>query len=138
MKKSAIILATFVLFVSIISVTGCSSTTTAGTTAAAAVTTTTAASSITGAATTSAGAAVTGAADKTFTLDELKKYDGLNGNPAYVAVNGIVYDVTNVKAWNNGSHHTHSAGQDLSSVIASAPHGTSVLAGLPVVGKLVS
>ena len=84
----------------------------------------------------SSAAATASSAQKIFTKDELKKYDGQNGNPAYVAVNGVVYDVTNAKQWNNGSHQGHSAGQDLTSVIASAPHGTSVLKDLPVVGKL--
>jgi len=36
---------------------------------------------------------------RTFTEAELSKYNGRNGNPAYVAVNGIVYDVTNIAAW---------------------------------------
>ncbi len=35
---------------------------------------------------------------KTFTREELKKYDGQNGNPAYVAINNRVYDVTHIPA----------------------------------------
>ena len=77
------------------------------------------------------------ASAKTFTLSELKKYDGQNGNPAYVAVNGIVYDVSNARNWNNGQHQGGAvAGVDLSNLINSSPHGTSVLSKLPVVGKL--
>ena len=74
---------------------------------------------------------------KTFTTAQLAKYNGKNGQPAYIAVSGIVYDVTNAQGWNNGSHQGVSAGQDLTSAIMQAPHGTSVLNGLPVVGKLV-
>ena len=73
---------------------------------------------------------------KTFTLEELKKYDGQNGNPAYVAVDGKVYDVTNVKSWAGGKHKGYKAGTDLSKAIKAAPHGLSVLNGLPIVGKL--
>lgn len=80
--------------------------------------------------------APTDSSQKVFTLDELAKYNGQNGAKAYVAVNGVVYDVTNAKNWTNGSHEGHSAGQDLSSVINQAPHGSSVLKDLPVVGKL--
>lgn len=36
------------------------------------------------------------AAGKTFTPNELAKYNGQNGQPAYVAYKGIVYDVSNV------------------------------------------
>lgn len=75
-------------------------------------------------------------AQKIFTLNELKKYNGQNGEPAYVAVDGTVYDVTNAKDWQNGTHHGFSAGQDLTQAIKQSPHGTSVLSGLPVVGKL--
>ena len=71
---------------------------------------------------------------KVFTAAELATYNGKNGNPAYVAVNGVVYDVTNVKEWQNGTHQGLSAGQDLTSQIAQSPHGTSVLSGLTVVG----
>lgn len=75
-------------------------------------------------------------ADKTFTLDELAQYNGKNGKPAYVAVDGIVYDVTNIKEWKNGEHNGNTAGKDLTNAINSSPHGKSVLKDLPIVGKL--
>lgn len=72
------------------------------------------------------------------TLDQLKQYDGKNGNPAYVAVDGVIYDVTNVPAWRNGDHNGYSAGNDLTDIIKNkSPHGVKNLIGLPVVGKLV-
>lgn len=73
---------------------------------------------------------------KTFTLDELAQYDGKNGNDAYVAVDGIVYDVTNAAKWQNGSHYGVQAGTDCTTAISRSPHGTSVLDGLPIVGTL--
>lgn len=74
---------------------------------------------------------------QSFTLEELSQYDGKNGNKAYIAYNGLVYDVTNVSAWKNGSHNGHQAGTDLTDVLKNAPHGTSVIDNLEVVGKLV-
>lgn len=71
------------------------------------------------------------------TLEELKQYDGQNGNPAYVAVDGIIYDVTTFAKWAGGKHNGHFAGNDLSNVIDTAPHGRSKLKILPVVGKIV-
>lgn len=77
------------------------------------------------------------AAKRTFTLSQLKQYNGLNGKPAYVAVNKIVYDVTHASNWHNGRHFSGvTAGKDLSKVILNSPHGTSVLSNLPIVGKL--
>jgi predicted heme/steroid binding protein len=73
---------------------------------------------------------------RTFTLVELKKYNGQNGQPAYVAVKGKVYDVTHASGWHNGRHHGVQAGQDLTAAIESAPHGTSVLSAVPVIGYL--
>ena len=37
-----------------------------------------------------------------FTLEELAAYDGQNGSPAYIAIDGVVYDVTDVPQWTNG------------------------------------
>ena len=50
--------------------------------------------------------------EKIFTLDELKNYDGKEGRKAYIAVDGVVYDVTNVAAWQGGTHHGNNAGND--------------------------
>jgi predicted heme/steroid binding protein len=74
---------------------------------------------------------------QTFTVEELKTYDGQNGNPAYVAVDGIVYDVSDVDAWKDGKHKNGlTAGADLTSKLGDSPHGSKVLEDLPVVGKL--
>ena len=48
------------------------------------------------------------------TQEELKQYDGKNGRKAYVAIDGTIYDVTDVDAWKNGEHHGNVAGKDLS------------------------
>lgn len=73
------------------------------------------------------------------TLDQLKQYDGKNGNPAYIAVDGVLYDVSGVRQWKNGSHEGNTAGKDLTdAIMGKSPHGTSVLDGVPIVGKLVA
>ena len=61
--------------------------------------------------------------EKIFTEKELGKYDGQNGNPAYVAIDGVV-------------HHGNKAGQNLREIIKKSPHGKKVLDKLEKVGKL--
>lgn len=52
---------------------------------------------------------------KVFTLEELATFDGKEGRAAYVAVDGVVYDLTKVPSWKGGSHmRKHAAGKDLS------------------------
>lgn len=75
------------------------------------------------------------ATEKTFTKDELAKYDGKNGQPAYIAVDGVVYDVTT--NFPNGDHHGCVAGTDSTESIKTISHGSAILANSPVVGKLV-
>lgn len=75
--------------------------------------------------------------EKTFTKDELAKYNGENGAKKYLAIDGVVYDVTNVDAWGGENHHGNKPGADLSQQILKAPHKKSVLGKLTEVGKLV-
>lgn len=71
------------------------------------------------------------------TLDGLKQYDGQNGNSAYVAVDGVIYDVTRVRKWKDGKHEMGvTAGQDLTDLISQSPHGKSILSEAPIVGKI--
>lgn len=79
--------------------------------------------------------------EKTFSLEELAEYDGTGGRPAYVAVDGVVYDLSASSLWPDGTHSRCSlgaaAGQDLSVVITQAPASMrSLLQQMPVVGSL--
>ncbi len=74
---------------------------------------------------------------KDFTLEELAKFNGKDGNPAYVAVNGTVYDVTDNAAWAAATHFGLTAGKDLTDEFASCHGGQSILNKLKVVGKLI-
>lgn len=71
------------------------------------------------------------------TAEELARYDGQNGQPAYVAVNGIIYDVTASPLWKDGNHvDQHQAGGDLTEELKSAPHVRMVVERFPTVGRL--
>ncbi len=74
---------------------------------------------------------------KDFTLEELAQYNGTNGQPAYVAYEGVVYDVSDSAMWGDGDHEgMHQAGADLTSEQADAPHDVYVT-DFPEVGRLV-
>jgi len=77
---------------------------------------------------------------RVFTAAELKKCDGKDGAPAYVAVDGIVYDMSKSKAWKDGRHvKMHHAGADLSSALHDqAPKAMhkNVMAKVPKVGVM--
>jgi len=76
--------------------------------------------------------------ERVFNKEELKKYDGKNGNPVYVAYKGEVYDVTGSELWKDGTHwYEHTAGSDLTnSLDEEAPHTHLVLERFPKIGKL--
>jgi predicted heme/steroid binding protein len=73
--------------------------------------------------------------ERVFSVEELATYNGQDGQPAYVAVNGVVYDLTSSPMWRNGGHNGVQAGQDLTSIFESQ-HGDDRLREFPVVGRL--
>lgn len=73
----------------------------------------------------------------TFTLEELARFNGKNGIPAYIAINGVVYDVTNNATWAAATHFGLSAGNDLTNAFNSCHSGSDILTRLPIVGNLI-
>ena len=75
--------------------------------------------------------------DGKYSAEELSHFDGREGRPAYIAYNGTVYDVTASKLWKGGSHlKKHNAGNDLTELLKTAPHGEEKVLAMPVVGTL--
>ncbi|MBN1576275.1 MAG: hypothetical protein JW913_06985 [Chitinispirillaceae bacterium] len=76
---------------------------------------------------------------RSLTIEELAGYNGADGKAAYVAIDGVIYDVSPIKAWRKGKHKgRHIAGTELGDAIRKkSPHGLKVLKNLKVVGKLV-
>jgi predicted heme/steroid binding protein/uncharacterized membrane protein len=73
------------------------------------------------------------------TLDALFQFDGKDGRPAYIAYKGLIYDMTRSRLWKNGSHMMkHAAGNDLTDILRTAPHGADKILAMPVAGKLLA
>jgi predicted heme/steroid binding protein len=130
-----------VLVAILLAVQGCSTgsnvTSTSPAATATAESTATASPAVTAEPTAAPTATAAASTELVLTLDELAQYDGKNGNPAYIAVDGVIYDVTDVPQWKNGDHNGFTAGNDLTVQIKTiSPHGVSKLKGLTVVGKL--
>ena len=70
---------------------------------------------------------------------KLKGFDGKEGRPAYIAYDGMVYDVSASRMWREGIHMgSHTAGMDLTASLENAPHGEDVFSRYPHVGVLVA
>ena len=67
------------------------------------------------------------------TLAQLSAFNGKDGQPAYIAVDGIVYDVS--ACFTNGAHNGFDAGNDLTANFYSE-HSKTMLTDCPVVGTL--
>jgi predicted heme/steroid binding protein len=70
---------------------------------------------------------------RNFTLEELARHDGQSGAPGYIAINGNVYDVTNVQLLKDGRHHGVIPGNDVSDLFV---HNQAILNRLKIIGKL--
>lgn len=76
--------------------------------------------------------------ERKITQTELAENNGKNGKPAYIALKGKVYDVSNSAFWMEGDHMgSHEAGKDLTSEIELAPHAEDVMKRTVLVGTLV-
>ncbi len=67
----------------------------------------------------------------------LRAFDGKEGRPAWVSVDGVIRDVSGSRLWKEGTHaRRHQAGEDLTAALAGAPHGPEVVLRMPEVGVL--
>ncbi len=71
-----------------------------------------------------------------FTIEEVAKYNGKDGEKAYIVYAGKVYDVSGSAFWDGGEHMgLHEAGNDLTEDLdMEAPHESDTLENYPVVG----
>ncbi|MHB1152376.1 MAG: cytochrome b5 domain-containing protein [Eubacteriales bacterium] len=72
-----------------------------------------------------------------FTPQTLARYNGQNGFPAYVAINGVVYDVTNIPQWAGAVHFSLTPGKDLTPEYSLCHNMREILYKLPTVGIMV-
>jgi predicted heme/steroid binding protein len=76
---------------------------------------------------------------QTMTTEQLSHFDGKEGRPSYIAYKGIVYNVSQGRLWKNGSHvMKHAAGNDLTDILKTAPHGEEKILAMPQVGTLLA
>jgi len=71
-----------------------------------------------------------------YTKSQLALRNGQDKPEIWVALNGLIYDVTNSRLWRNGKHYEHWAGQDLTDEMKDAPHTDVVFEKFVVVGQL--
>ena len=75
--------------------------------------------------------------DNVFTKEQLSEYDGQNRNKIYIAVDGIVYDVTDKDTWSGGRHYGVAAGKDLTNYFNNChKNQRDILNKLEIVGRL--
>ena len=75
---------------------------------------------------------------RVITTQELAQNNGREGKPAYVAVNGNVYDVSTLNKWAGGAHFGLNAGKDLTNEFMGCHNGVlERLQKVPIVGVLI-
>lgn len=71
-----------------------------------------------------------------FTKSQLALRNGQDKPQIWVALHGVIYDVTDSRLWKNGKHYEHWAGQDLTDELKDAPHTEKVLEKFKAIGRL--
>lgn len=76
---------------------------------------------------------------KDFTIKQLKEFDGKYGRNAYIAVEGMIYDLTNSKDWKNGKLKIPAIipGTDCTKEIMNTPKKLEPLKNVPVIGLII-
>ena len=69
-----------------------------------------------------------------YNAQTLAEFDGRDGRRAYIAIDGVVYDLTGSPRWRNGNHNGFQAGQDLSRQIPQDHRADMRFERFPVVG----
>ncbi len=71
-----------------------------------------------------------------FSKNQLALRNGQDKPQIWIAYQGLVYDVTESRLWQNGKHYEHWAGQDLTEELIDAPHTNAVFSRFKIVGVL--
>ena len=71
-----------------------------------------------------------------FTKSQLALRNGQDKPQIWVALHGVIYDVTTSRLWRNGRHYEHWAGQDLTEELKDAPHTEKVFEKFKAIGRL--
>lgn len=75
---------------------------------------------------------------KLYSRVQLALRNGQDKPEIWVALHGIIYDVSKSRLWTKGKHYEHWAGQDLTDELPDAPHTEKVFDKFNVVGKLTN
>lgn len=73
---------------------------------------------------------------KEFDLEELEQYDGKNGKPAYVSIEGIVYDISNESIFEERKNKESLAGKDLTELFSLSLKINTIINRAPIVGVI--
>ena len=69
---------------------------------------------------------------------QLALRNGQDKPQIWVALHGMIYEVTASRLWRDGKHYEHWAGQDLTDELKDAPHTEKVFEKFKVIGKLIN
>ncbi|HAE13553.1 MAG: cytochrome b5 [Chitinophagales bacterium] len=71
-----------------------------------------------------------------YTRQQLALRNGQDREEVWIALDGLIYNVSASRLWFRGTHYEHWSGQDLTDELPDAPHTKEVLQRFPVVGRL--
>ena len=73
---------------------------------------------------------------KEYTRAMLALRNGRDREEIWIALDGLIYDVTDSRLWREGQHYEHWAGQEMDKELEDAPHNKEVVEKFKIVGRL--